>query len=420
MALAGRIRRSLGTNPPVTSARLFLPDYWGRPSQERSYYVGALTLMLAAAGLILRPRRERAVVALLGVVAVAATVGTPPVSTLLDVLPLFNISQNGRMAVVFVLCAALLAGWGLDELTGRELTRLQTRALVVLCISLAVLPVVYALVRDGVDLGGLEPALDLAWGSSGVPWDPEVTGPSRDDVIRLASLLEWLPMAAAAAALVALRLQGRLSGAALSAVAVALIVADVFKAGMGLTPAIPVSHADPPTTPAIRYLQDQRPARFAGVFPAGGYTVNPLPPNLAMSYGLYDARGHDVPIETRFDRFWTRSVSPRFCYYYLCTSAALATPQRCGRSACSGSLICCRIRGIPCSGNRGFAWPTRAATRAYMPTGRRSHARSWSTVRSCSRTTIAPSRRSPHPASTPVTSRSPMSASLNSRSVPIA
>ena len=103
-------------------------------------------------------------------------------------------------------------------------------------------------------------------------------------------------------------------------------MADLFKAGMGVTPAIPVSHANPPSTPAIRYLQDQRPARFAGVFPAGGYYVIPLPPNVAMRYGLYDARGFDAPIESRFDQFWTRSASPRLCYYYLCTSAALATP----------------------------------------------------------------------------------------------
>ena len=46
---------------------LFLPDYWGRPTQtpirplllERAIYVGALPLMLAAAALILRPTVER-------------------------------------------------------------------------------------------------------------------------------------------------------------------------------------------------------------------------------------------------------------------------------------------------------------------------------------------------------------------------
>ena len=50
---------------------LFLPDYWGRPTQtplrplllERAMYAGALPLMLAAAALILRPTVERVAVA---------------------------------------------------------------------------------------------------------------------------------------------------------------------------------------------------------------------------------------------------------------------------------------------------------------------------------------------------------------------
>ena len=53
---------------------LFLPDYWGRPTQtplrpfllERALYVGALPLMLAAAALVLRPTATRVAVALFG------------------------------------------------------------------------------------------------------------------------------------------------------------------------------------------------------------------------------------------------------------------------------------------------------------------------------------------------------------------
>ena len=54
---------------------LFLPDYWGRPTQtplrpfllERAFYVGALPLMLAGIALIVRPRAERVAIAAFGV-----------------------------------------------------------------------------------------------------------------------------------------------------------------------------------------------------------------------------------------------------------------------------------------------------------------------------------------------------------------
>ena len=67
-AAVGRLRRpARGVDRPARSPLkevigLFLPDYWGRPTQtpirpfllERAMYVGALPLMLAAAALILR------------------------------------------------------------------------------------------------------------------------------------------------------------------------------------------------------------------------------------------------------------------------------------------------------------------------------------------------------------------------------
>ena len=50
-----------------TSARFFLTDYWGRPTQtalaafvsNRGYYAGGITLMLAAVALVLRPTLTR-------------------------------------------------------------------------------------------------------------------------------------------------------------------------------------------------------------------------------------------------------------------------------------------------------------------------------------------------------------------------
>jgi hypothetical protein len=63
-----------------------------------------------------------------------------------------------------------------------------------------------------------------------------------------------------------------------------------------------------PATDAIRYLQSQRPARFAAV---GGA----LPGDLALRYGLYDARGYDFPIERRYKRLWIALVNPGLVFF---------------------------------------------------------------------------------------------------------
>ena len=53
-------------------------------------------------------------------------------------------------------------------------------------------------------------------------------------------------------------------------------------------------------------LQAARPARFVGLAPRLG--LQPIVPNLAMRYGLYDARGYDFPVERRYDRLWRSQV----------------------------------------------------------------------------------------------------------------
>jgi hypothetical protein len=147
--------------------------------------------------------------------------------------------------------------------------------------------------------------------------------------VRLASLLEWLVLGAAALVLLALRLRGRLGVTAFTVAALVLVTFDLFKAGMGYNPAIPESHAVQPVTPAIRYLQEQRPARFAGLHPQAPITLAvPIPPNVAMRYGLYDARGYDFPFEERYAELWRRAIaqSPD-CNYAFCPESAGRSPR---------------------------------------------------------------------------------------------
>ena len=82
--------------------------------------------------------------------------------------------------------------------------------------------------------------------------------------IRLSALLQWLPLAGAAlradraAASRLSRVARRLPASALVvALAVAVLVVDLFRANMGFNPAIPIEHADEPVSRRIRYLQER-------------------------------------------------------------------------------------------------------------------------------------------------------------------
>ena len=105
---------------------MFLFDYWGRPTQtslvadlvsNRGFYAGAVTLMLAAVGLILRPTAMRVAIAVFGALCLAVVVGVEPLFSILTALPGFRTAHNGRMVIFVLFALALLAGLGLDELS---------------------------------------------------------------------------------------------------------------------------------------------------------------------------------------------------------------------------------------------------------------------------------------------------------------
>jgi hypothetical protein len=122
-----------------------------------------------------------------------------------------------------------------------------------------------------------------------------------------------------------LALRRRIPAGAFAMLALALVTADLARAGVGQNPAIPVEHARQPVTPAIARLQAARPARFAGLAPRLG--LQALVPNLAMRYGLYDARGYDFPVERRYDRLW-RSEVARTSDFFTPPTMLAATDER--------------------------------------------------------------------------------------------
>ena len=323
---SGDYERRQGLEPGHAEAKylaaLFLFDYWGRPTQSpligdlvsnRGWYAGGITLMLASAALVLRPTATRLAVVGFAALVAAVVLGVDPVFSAVTALPGFETAHNSRMVIFVLFALALLAGWGLDDL-GRRAAHPRARGRVALGLAAAIFcaPAAWMLVRGAIAPGSIGAALEVAWGFADPPSAPPGQTPGQDivDIVRLSALLQWLLLAGAGLALVAVRLaprRARLGAAAFAGLAVAVLVADLFRANMGFNPAIPVDHAEQPTTGSIRYLQSRRPNRFAVLSRPG--IDQPLQPDIAMRYGLYDARGYDYPVERRYDTFWRAAVA---------------------------------------------------------------------------------------------------------------
>ena len=151
--------------------------------------------------------------------------------------------------------------------------------------------------------GLLGRALEIAWGFS---WPSPPADADAAKAIRMSSAIVWLTFMGLATLLVAARLRGRLAGTTFVILALVLVAADLFKAGMGATPAITTAAATQPVTPGIEYLRSQRPNRFVGLERPLG--PSPLVPDMAMRWDLYDARSYDLPVEKRYDTLWRRAV----------------------------------------------------------------------------------------------------------------
>ena len=304
--LENRAGRTGGHFPVTAPINYVLPEYWGRPSQaptqafafSRAYYAGALPLMLALWALVSNRSRERVAIAAAGAVAILITVDTPGLFEAVTAVPGFNHAYNQRLIIVGLLALAQLAGWGLgDLLDGVRRPRLLLGGAAVLL----VVPVIVALVRVDVSAGAIGDGLATAWGFV------EPAKETAKDVVPLGAAWLWLGLAGLALALLWLRASGRVAGAAFTALALGLVVLDLFRVGMGQNPAIPTEHAEQPVTPGLQELLEARPARFVGLAPPVGPQA--LAPNVAMRYGLYDARGYDFPIERRYNRLWRGYVT---------------------------------------------------------------------------------------------------------------
>jgi hypothetical protein len=300
--------------------------------------------MLAAIAVIRRPSLERVAVALFGLLWLAVLFGIPPFLQIVTRLPIFSSGHNSRLSALFVLAVALLAGWGLDELSSSTWTARARRLALAAAAILLLVPVVFVTGAGRTSMSVFGDALEVAWGFATPPgatlnWTGGRTCVTpcvpAGDVIRLAALLGWVVVAGAAFALIALRLSGRLAAAPFVALAVLLVAIDLFHAGMGYNPAIDRDIAEQPATGSIRELERRKPARFV--------SMEPIPQSaIPFKFGLYEGRGYDLPIMRRFDRLWRGQVSPESASV---AKGLLDTPLKLQRLTPSG-LRTLRLLGV--------------------------------------------------------------------------
>jgi hypothetical protein len=289
-----------------------LPDWAGRATQvqttstfelARAWYGGALSVMLATIALILRPSRGRFLIAAMAIALMMVVVAWGPVFTIVVHLPIFSSGHNLRLAVLALLCLALLAGFGLDDLLARVGSLRRRQVALGSAVLIFVAPLAWAVVLGKTSWGTALHGLDVAWGFV----HPDIHWPSLPDVVRSSALWIWLGVAGGGLIVVALATlaRRRVGAGALAVVAVALVYGDLARAGVGYTPAIRTSIATQPVTPAIDLLRSAGTARFVAT---GDIPQDALP----MNYGLYESRGYDLPIDDRFDHLWRTTLSPEY------------------------------------------------------------------------------------------------------------
>jgi hypothetical protein len=289
------------------------PDWWGRPSgietadspvhsinlnyQERTFYAGAVALVLAAIGLTNRSAlRRQAPFLVLGGLGLAIALHAPGLWWLAGHLPALKLVENQRLHFVFELAIAVLAAFGLQAVMDRPHERGRQLAV--------------ALAAVGAGLIGAASA-HVAPGDLGRTLEHFLTGRDfhRRGVIELTTVVWFLLFAlGVTAALLAPRRRAA-AATAIAAAVVLLASFDMLHFANRYNPMAPADRVTPSRTPTIAYLQRHRgDGRFVGIELA-------LPPEQAIRFGLADVRGYNPPFPTRrFLDLWRRAAPDQLAW----------------------------------------------------------------------------------------------------------
>lgn len=307
-----------------TAVTALLPHYFGVPYDnsylypysnyiEQNAYVGIipLTFALAVVGRSLKRRShsKRPLViffALVAFISLGIALGLPLLNGI-NTLPLFNITANRRMRLIYVFAVAMLAGVGLDEFRRgqRDFDRVTPRILALLAlISLLLISTAYIsllifeddIIRLGHDF------VESQWGTPyySQPLEHYYTQVENLYTKRLASFLPtnvtmYLPILVALAGWVLYRIGKRLDAivGVWTYTALGLTLLDLFLTGMPFNPTIAPEHIFP-TPGAVNFLQQDH-----GVYRVVGTGLT-LYPNSCMIFGLSDVRGYETVVTRRY------------------------------------------------------------------------------------------------------------------------
>jgi hypothetical protein len=295
---SGPVQRSWPGLPLKLGWAFFFPEMWGNPSKafasgavnfnERTAYIGALPLLLAAASLgPRRPREQWFFVAMLAIVLVTIF-NTPLWAEGVRGLPEGKVAALHRLLIIVSFAGAVLAAFGLQRWLGAS--RRERRRMLAIMGTAALIPVAAWLARHPGALENLVPALSQLPGAR--------SGETRAGVVALGSVWRWLLLCSLGLGGLALLLR-RGSPTLAVALAVALVGIDLVTLDYGFHGQLKRPLVDPPVPAAIRYLQrSQGQQRMV----ASGIE---LPSNLAERYDLRDARvAIDIPYPSRYADLW--------------------------------------------------------------------------------------------------------------------
>jgi hypothetical protein len=305
-----------------TAITTVLPRYFGTPldksylypysnAVEQNAYVGVLPLALAVAATLQSIRRRssprRNLVLFFGLLA-GVCLGVAirlPLLNAINYLPLFSISRNERIRLIYAFAVAVLAGLGLDGI-GRGHRCWHRTTLRVLALLALINLVLIALIYVGFVVFGDEiirfghAFVEAQWGTPYYSrpleyYYAQVEEKYERGLASSTDVVMYLP-ALIALACIALHRWGqrrRLYTSVWTYAVLGLTTLDLFVVGMPFNPTIASEHIFPKPD-AIQFLeQDLEIYRVTG-------TDLALYPNSGMLFGISDIRGYDAVVPWRY------------------------------------------------------------------------------------------------------------------------
>lgn len=265
--------------PLQAAIGLFAPDFYGRSTsfwgdwlRVEAGYAGVLTLLMAAAGVVFRPRRQTLFFAVAGVLFFLLALGpaTPVYPLLARLLPALPFQVPARFVLLLDFCLAVLAAVGLDALLRRERAARRGR---------------WLLAASALAVVGLAAAL-LFQRNTLIDANPERAGQM------LRAVAVFVALAAAGWAVLAAGMSGRVRPGVVAVVAVLVLFVDLY----GLGRHVEIDWNDPMPgfaqgSPAMEFLHSDPGIDRVDII-AGAWQ-----PNLAMIERLYAARGVYNPLQ---------------------------------------------------------------------------------------------------------------------------